>query len=558
MKKILFATLVLFASVSVFAQLSTKQLPRSFKMDINYSSIPTIKMQSPDVDALLAQDEENSKNLFKPQRCATIIPLESNFFDDAMHLSLSDADIYLLKVNIPYAQALNLYSSNFYIPKGGELYLWNPSHSKVLGAFTSDNNSESGYFATDYVYDDEIVFEYYQPKSIRETASIELNEIGYFYRDVINYEEIKISEDEKMYKGGFRTSGNCHINANCSEGEDYRDVQRAVCRILIRMSYYDTGWCTGTLINNTNEDKTPYVLSAGHCIEEVASNNYYGQFVFYFNYESSGCSTPTQEPSYTSLTGCTRLAFDNTYANNGSDYWLMRLQNSVPQSMNPYWAGWSRSTSTSRNGVCFHHPNGDIKKIASYRTALTTSKYNDNADHAQHWIVRWAQTDNGLGVTEGGSSGSGLFNEDGKLIGTLSGGYAYCGQAASNQIDYYGKFNQHFSNISQWLDPAGTDQTELGGRDYNNASSIDEVSENALSLSIYPNPAKDFITINIDGSKEKTVVAVMDYVGRTVLSDEISEGITEKTLNISSLEPGTYFVRIYSNKNSVVKKITKE
>ena len=551
MKKIIIATLTLFVSMSLFAQLSTKQVPRSFKMDVNYSSIPTIKMQSPDVDALLAQDEDNAKNLFKPQRCATIIPLESNFFDDAMHLSLSDADIYILKVNIPYAHALNLYSSNFYIPKGGELYIWNPSHSKVLGAFTCDNNSETGYFATDYVYDDEIVFEYYQPKSIKETPSLELTEIGYFYRDVTNYEEAKLNK-------GFRSSGSCHINANCSEGDNFRDVQRAVCRILIRMSYYDTGWCTGTLINNTNEDKTPYVLSAGHCIEEVASNNYYGQFVFYFNYESNGCSTPTQEPSYTSLTGCTRLAYDNTSGNNGSDYWLMRLQNTIPQSMNPYWAGWTRSTEASQSGVCMHHPMGDIKKISTYKTKLVSSKYDDNVAVAQHWRVKWAQTTNGLGVTEGGSSGSALFNPEGKLVGTLTGGYAYCGQNANNQLDWYGKFYLQYDNISQWLDPAGTDQMELGGRDFYHASSINEVSEKELSLSVYPNPAKDIITINIDGSKEKTIVAVMDYVGRTVLSDEISEGITETTLNISSLEPGTYFVRIYSNKNSVVKKITKE
>ena len=92
----------------------------------------------------------------------------------------------------------------------------------------------------------------------------------------------------------YRSSGSCNVNVNCSEGDDFRKQQRAVARILVKMDAYTMGWCTGTLINNTNYDRTPYLLTAAHCIESVSSSSYYSQFVFYFNYETSGCSTPSQ------------------------------------------------------------------------------------------------------------------------------------------------------------------------------------------------------------------------------------------------------------------------
>ena len=87
------------------------------------------------------------------------------------------------------------------------------------------------------------------------------------------------------------------------------------------------------------------------------------------------------------------------------------------------------------------------------------------------WRVFWASTDNGHGVTEGGSSGSPIFNQDGHIVGTLSGGSSYCDYP--NYPDYYGKLSYHWlSNgaadnrrLKPWLDPTESGVTTLEGYD---------------------------------------------------------------------------------------------
>lgn len=559
MKKLSLILIVLFLGMYASAQISTKQVPRSFSLKSEIE-IPTTTLSSPDVDALMQEDEINARDFFKPQRCAVAVPMFENYFDKAKHISFDEYDLYLLKVVIPYAQAIGFSSDNFYLPKGGELYLYNTDRSKVLGAFTSDNNTEEGVFVTEYVYGEELIIEYYQPKNITDNAKIELSEFVYFYRDVIHFEDLSEETDEYLSETEenaiikkFRDSGSCNVNVNCSEGSNYQDVKKAVCRIQVRggYSYY---FCTGTLINNTSNDKTPYVIAAGHCVS-YSSTSDYNSFIFYFNYEASGCSTPNTEPGYTSLTGCTRLAYDNTYGDNGTDHLLVRLKSSIPSSLNPYFAGWSRSTTAPNKGVCIHHPSGDIKKISTFTQKPTAAE----GYTTTHWRVYWAQTTNGFGIVEGGSSGSGLFNTSGLLVGTLTGGYSDCSNSsASDQRDWYGQFNKQFQYLSQWLDPSNTGVTTLNGIYYNQQASLDKVETNPLTFSVYPSPAKDNITISIDKPEEDCVVSVLDNIGRSLISTKMSKSEKQTTLNVSSLTSGVYFIRLYSNKNSYVQKFVKE
>lgn len=555
-KKLLLLLAMITCSIIGFSQISTNQMPRSFKMDgIDLSSVSTIKMSKPDMDKVNEEDNTND-TLFKIRRCSLIIPVKEDFFEKATHISLTDADLYLVKISAPEAKALNLYSSNFFIPKGGELYLYNEEHSKVLGAFTSENNDESGTFATDYIYGDEMVLEYYQPKTVSQQAKIELGAISYFYRDVEDPSLLsKTNTDE------YGASGSCEVNVNCSEGDNYRSQQRGVCRIYLIIDNYSAGWCTGTLINNTNMDKKPYIISAAHCVESLTSSTYYNYFVFYFNYETSGCSNPTTEPSSNTMTGATLKAYDNTFGQGGSDFLLMQLKTAVPQYYNPYWCGWTRSTTPSTSGVGIHHPAGDVKKISTYTTAVQSSTYAISTP--THWKVTWAQTTNGYGVTEGGSSGSALFNAEGKIIGTLSGGTSSCTASTSQKVDWYGKFSYHWNSngtaterqIATFLDPNNTGVTSLGGMDYNASITDINNSENNMSFSVYPNPAQDFVNISLSNNTEKSIINVLDYLGRVVYSETVPANEKEISINTTNLEKGSYLVEIISNNKTYSKKI---
>jgi hypothetical protein len=79
-------------------------------------------------------------------------------------------------------------------------------------------------------------------------------------------------------------------------------------------------------------------------------------------------------------------------------------------------------------------------------------------------ILRWD-----LATTEAGSSGGGLFDQNGRLRGSLTGGAASC---VNPENDYYAKLSRMFSistvpaaNLKPWLDPLSTGATIVSGRD---------------------------------------------------------------------------------------------
>ena len=560
MKKKLFTVAILtFMSIASWGQISTKQNPRSFQTDIQVKNINNLNLQSPNVDALLYQDSQNDE-IFKIHRCGVRIPVHQDFFDKATKISLPDANLYMLQLNIEGASALNFYSDDFYIPQGGELYIWNPDKTKCLGAFTADNNTDDGYFATDYVYNDKIILEYYQPKNVLSQAKINIECIGYFYKDIINYEQevlvnSELTDAEQPYNlMGYGASKNCHVNVNCSEGDDFRNQQRAVAKILIIENNDDMSFCTGTLLNNTKQDRTPYLISAGHCVQSVASPSFYSRFVFYFNYEAPGCSKPETEPGYSTLLGAELLVNDTKFNKGGADYLFMKLKRNPPQSYNVYWAGWSRTEEFQTNTAVIHHPAGDIKKISTIGGSLFDLDNNDKnftISHTTHWCGVFIQTEHGTGVTEGGSSGSGLFTRDGYLIGTLSGGNSDCSGKYKNQ-DWFGKFYVVYPLIKQWVNPDDQDIMQLPGLD--SEVSLKDNILNSASISVYPNPATETLHVNFEKATDNSIISVLDNLGRSVYSSEIKAGQSVHDIDVTTLNKGVYYVRIYCHGDSVIKK----
>jgi hypothetical protein len=117
--------------------------------------------------------------------------------------------------------------------------------------------------------------------------------------------------------------------------------------------------------------------------------------------------------------------------------------------------------------VGIHHPSGDRKKISTYTQQLSSS--NAYAPGA-HWRVVWAATETNHGVTEGGSSGSPIFNPARRIVGTLTGGSSMC--ATPTAPDFYGKFSYHWDGnnpipvaerLKAFLDPANSGLEVLDG-----------------------------------------------------------------------------------------------
>jgi hypothetical protein len=208
--------------------------------------------------------------------------------------------------------------------------------------------------------------------------------------------------------------------------------------------------------------------------------------------------------NYGSLTGATSRA-----NNSGSDFRLIEWDNAPPQSYNVFYAGWSNINTPSSQNTGIHHPSGDVKKISRDNNASINSSYSG----AETWRVgAWEQ-----GTTEGGSSGSPLFDQNKRIIGQLYGGSASCSNTGGS--DYYGKFSTSWdgpnssSRLRDWLDPSNTGTSTTNGYDpyavsYSYEAQLTSIDNPANGSSVCDTEIEPGITIKNNGSVTLTTITV--------------------------------------------------
>ena len=74
--------------------------------------------------------------------------------------------------------------------------------------------------------------------------------------------------------------------------------------------------------------------------------------------------------------------------------------------------------------------------------------------------------------------------------------------------------------------------------------------KNGNSLQVFPNPATDELTIQLNANNaHPSTIAIFNVAGRTVLIQEATAGRSDIRLDVSSLQSGMYFLRISSSEN---------
>ena len=78
----------------------------------------------------------------------------------------------------------------------------------------------------------------------------------------------------------------------------------------------------------------------------------------------------------------------------------------------------------------------------------------------------------------------------------------------------------------------------------------DGVTENTLNVSIYPNPSRDVVTIEVEGLRQVKVYSVDGRLVKTI-------SVSGSSCQIESLDRGVYLLRIETRKGTAVRKIVK-
>lgn len=347
---------------------------------------------------------------------------------DGKWINVDRGKLWSMEFRSKGAYSINFVFDKFYLPDSAKLYIVNVDGTMLYGPVTSKQNTKNGYFLTDLIKGDDVIIYLFEPIDKKGQAQLTIKRVVHAYRNLF----------QESY-GNLGGSLSCNNNIACFPAWD--EESDAVALVLLSDG---TELCSGSLLVTTDQSFKPYFLSAFHCID---INYPYGSlstteitnaenWMFKFQYKMTSCAGST------ATTGVTYNGAEFRAAWNNSDFALMEMDNSPIGDAQFSWLGWDRSGSTPASGTGIHHPTGDVMKISFDYDNLTSNGYSLNWSNGTispantHWVVEY---DNG--TTEGGSSGSPLFDQNKKVIGQLHGGGSGCAPVTK----YYGQF-QHSWN----------------------------------------------------------------------------------------------------------------
>ncbi len=340
-------------------------------------------------------------------------------------------ELWRLRIDSPGALSMNLGFVRCRLSQGMRLAIHSPDGVETF-AFDAGDNKSHGQLWTPILPGPQIVLELAVPRGGRENIDLELGTIASGYRGF---------HEPRDEKGDW-----CEIDVVCSEGDEWRDEIDAVGVYTVSGIWK----CTGTLVANTRDDGRPLFLTAHHC--DIDTDNA-ASVVVYWNYQSPTCGQQGGGSLASFQSGSTLLADYSP-----TDFSLIELDEIPDAALGVRYAGWDRSDADPDSVVCIHHPQVEEKSISFDFDATRRTSWNSEVTpgDATHLMVE----DWDLGTTEGGSSGSALFNTKHRIVGQLHGGWAACG---NDRPDWYGRLAASWdgggtqqSRLADHLDPLGT------------------------------------------------------------------------------------------------------
>jgi hypothetical protein len=423
-------------AVSLMAQVTTnfnnpKMIDGSGRFAKTYKVQTDFVIPPKDIKALLENERkaQGKDEGAKPFQFAEPVSVDLNLAKAMQWRTDKDFAYGRYAIKATGATSTSINFDQFFLPANTELYVYNANGNMITGPVTEKENNPNRFWGSWAYEGEELFVEVKTPSASLDQLVLHSNNIAYGYKSI--YAKV----------GSFGVAGLCNINVICPLGTGWEPERNSVALIL---NAAGNALCTGALIMNTCGTDKPYLLTADHCFtgQNVAL------WKFTFQAWSATC-TPSANSTGITFNGST---FRANYT--PSDMCLVELNTKPAANSGLHYAGWSRSTTPATRAMGIHHPRGDVMKISEAANPVAVATYTLPANH--HWRANWTQ-----GVTEKGSSGSPLFDQNHRIIGQLHGGPSGCG--SSQQWDFYGRFDiswtgggTNSTRLSNWLDPGGT------------------------------------------------------------------------------------------------------
>ncbi|MEE8170029.1 MAG: serine protease, partial [Phycisphaerae bacterium] len=501
-----------------------------------------------DLAAVRAEDAQQDAAPGVPMRIGVNRPTPFGVIrpdtDGEWRIDDDGAGVWAVELHIPDARGVRVHFSAFDLPEGARVLIHGSGDAAPL-VYEGRGLMNLGAFWARLVDGPDVLIEYQDARDRNAAPLLAIDEISHIYRIEPLLGGAPAGRVADPHDAGDALLLPCQEDVNCYLGAP-DNVPFEARDAVGRMIFTDGGTfvCTGSLLNDVDTNTfAGYFLTANHCISSQAVVNTLTVYWFYHSVICNGAA-----PSLVGLpssSGGTLLANSST-----TDFCFLRTAND-PSDGQGFNAWTTNQPAVNDSVIGIHHPGGSFKRISfGFRTnqspicgGLPTSKflYND-----------WT-----LGVTEGGSSGSPLFNANYEVVGQLFGVCFFIGTTpgCSNPNDYnnvYGRFDQTFPAVSAFLNSIAPDD---GFEDNDSLAQAPVIEPGVHNLQLVD--FDDYFTLNLCGNGDITVNAVfntgdmdldlqlLDDGGGVISAATGAAG--NKTVSVTNTAAGSYRIRAFKS-----------
>jgi len=490
-------------------------------VDLSLNGVEQLIMPHQD-NKILKATELDAREPGRPYHFATPLAVNVNPDNHGTWETLDNGDLlWRLRILSETAKSLNLGFSRYEMPPEATMLLYSPDHATVMGPFSLSDNEDHAQFWSPIVKGEEIVIEVVVPVQRRNDLKLQLSSVNH------------------DYMGFFApASGSCNLDVICglADGWGIVDPHRDIIQSAGMYTLNGIQTCSGALINNARNDCTPYFLTADHC---GVSNGNAPSMVVYWNYENSTCRQPNSGPSGQNGNGQLNQFNSGAIFKAGygpTDFTLVEMDDALDAQHNPFLAGWSREFAVPTSMIGVHHPGTEEKRISFDDDPGIISGWVSPTDSTHVEMMDWD-----VGTTEGGSSGSPLFNQDERIVGQLTGGGAACGNDLEDQ---YGWVRASWdgggtpqSRLKDWLDPDNTGVEFIDGK--------------SCAFSITPLPAGSNVCNNAVDSVTYQITVSGGFANNVTLTASNVPSMATATFSVNPVAPGATSTLTVGNLNNV-------